>query len=98
MLPNCLVLLLIALRGSWSEVARKMDGAAEALPLWLKAPQFALRSSHQFVPAERMNQWLTLLDLCEHISPLRYHRHFFCWAMSKTSHLQFWITGTYFCS
>jgi hypothetical protein len=37
MLPSRLVLLLFAGRWQWSEVARKMDGATEALPLWLNA-------------------------------------------------------------
>jgi hypothetical protein len=37
MLPDRLVLLLFAGRWRWSEVARKMDGATEALPLWLNA-------------------------------------------------------------
>jgi hypothetical protein len=37
MLPNRLVVLLFAPGWRWSEVARKMDGATEALPLWLNA-------------------------------------------------------------
>lgn len=62
--------------------------------LWLKAPQFALSSSHQCGGDEESMVSIVECELvyCNTLDTSSVR------PMSKTSLLQTWITGTYFCS
>jgi hypothetical protein len=71
--------------------------AAEALPLVAQVAAIcpATRVINATPPQESM---AGIVDVINPYSQSQYSCHTSCWAMSKTSHLDTWIIGTYLCS